>query len=421
MRKDNMFRPVALFIGLRYTRAKRRNHFISFISLMSMFGIALGILVLITVLSVMNGFDEEIKKRVFSMVPPVSVGSLEPTLLNWQEVQSTVSHIPRVTGTAPFINGQVMMTNAGLVQPAMITAILPNDEGKVSHLAEKMVEGRLSDLVAGQFGIVLGEELAVRLNAIVGDKITIMVPQATLSPAGVIPRFKRFTVMGIFRAGSGFGFDASIAFVHLNDAQRLFQLGSAVTGIYVNIDDVYAAPMVSESIIKILGPTARAMNWTQQFGEYFHAVSLEKKMMFFILLLIIAVAVFNLVCTLVMVVNEKEADIAILRTIGATPRMILSVFVVQGAIIGVIGTILGVVGGVALALNVTTVVNFIEHVFHVQFLSSSVYFVNYLPSKLEWADVWRIASSALGLSLLATLYPAWRASRTVPVEALRYE
>ncbi len=416
-----MFRPVAMFIGLRYTRAKRRNHFISFISLMSMFGIALGILVLITVLSVMNGFDQEIKKRVFSMVPPISVASLMDTLSNWKEVQSDLDKMPVITGTTPYINGQVMITNSGLVQPAMLTGILPEDDGKVSHLSDKMIQGELKDLVAGRFGVILGEELATRLNAVLGDKITVIVPQATLSPAGVIPRFKRFTVTGVFRAGSGFGFDLGIAFINLSDAQRLFQLNNAVTAVYANIKDVYAAPKVSEQIAKNLGPSARVMNWTQQFGEYFHAVSLEKKMMFFILLLIIAVAVFNLVCTLVMVVNEKEADIAILRTLGATPQMVMMIFVVQGAIIGIVGTMLGVVGGIALALNVTTVVNWIEYVFHVQFLSSSVYFVNYMPSQLEWSDVWRIAACALGLSLLATIYPAWRASRTEPVEALRYE
>lgn len=416
-----MFRPAAIFIGLRYTRAKRRNHFISFISLMSMLGIAIGIIVLITVLSVMNGFDNEIRKRVFSMVPPITVGSVLNALSNWQAVEADLKQLPVVTGTAPYINGQVMMTNDGLVQGAMLTGISPKEQNQVSHLAEKMVQGKLTDLQEGRFNIVLGEELANRLNAMVGDKITIMIPQATLTPAGVIPRFKRFTVSGIFRAGSGFGFDMGLAFINLADAQKLFQLGTAVTAVYVNVNDVYAAPSISEQIAAQLGSSARVMNWTQQFGEYFHAISLEKTMMFFILLLIIAVAIFNLVCTLVMVVNEKEADIAILRTFGATPGMVMSIFVVQGAIIGVIGTLLGVIGGIALAKNVTAVVNGIEHVFHVQFLSSSVYFVNYLPSAVEWDDVWRISLSALILSLLATLYPAWRASRTEPVEALRYE
>jgi len=416
-----MFRPFSLFVGLRYTRAKRRNHFISFISMMSMLGIALGIVVLITVLSVMNGFDEEIKKRVFSMVPPITVGSLENTLSNWQAVQSDIEKMPLVTGTAPFVSGQVMLTNSGMVQPAMITGIAPKDEGKVSKLSKKMVRGSLDNLVPGGFGIILGEEIALRLNAVLGEKITVMIPDASISPAGVIPRFKRFTLVGVFSAGSGFGFDSGIGFINIKDAQVLFKIGNSVSAIYVNISDVFKAPMVSENIIQMLGPTARVMNWTQQFGEYFHAISLEKKMMFFILLLIIAVAVFNLVCTLVMVVNEKESDIAILRTLGATPRMILAVFIVQGAIIGVVGTLLGVIGGILLASNVTEVVNWIEKVFHVQFLSSSIYFVDYLPSKIELYDVLRISLSALGLSLIATLYPAWRAAKTEPVEALRYE
>lgn len=416
-----MFRPAALFIGLRYTRAKRRNHFISFISLMSMLGIAIGILVLITVLSVMNGFDREIKTRVFSMVPPVTVGSLMNALSNWEEVEDIIQKMPNVTGTAPFISGQAMLTNGGLVSPTAISGIDPSTEHKVSEVADKMIEGKLTDLTPGSFNIILGEELANRLNAIVGDKITVMIPEASFTPAGAIPRFKRFNLVGIFRAGGGFGFDMGYAFIHLTDAQKLFHLGSAVSGIYVNLNDVYAAQSMSEKISSILGPSARVSNWTIQFGEYFHAISLEKKMMFFILLLIIAVAIFNLVCTLVMVVNEKEPDIAILRTFGATPKMILMIFIVQGAIIGVIGTILGVVGGVVLASNVTAVVNFIQQVFHVQFLSSSVYFVNYLPSEIQWSDVWRISFAALSLSLIATLYPAFRAARTEPVEALRYE
>jgi lipoprotein-releasing system permease protein len=416
-----MFTPASLFIGLRYTRAKRRNHFISFISLMSMFGIALGVIVLITVLSVMNGFDRQIKNRVFSMVPAITVGSVANAITNWQELETIVKSAPSVTSVAPYVSGQVLLTSSGLVQPAMVNGIDPDKEAKMSELASKMVQGNLNELTPGSFGIVLGEDLANRLEAMVGDKVTIVTPQVSMSVAGVIPRMKRFTVTGIFRAGSGFGFDTMLAFINLSDAQRLYEMGTTVTGLHVNIKNVYAAKQFSFDLAASLTPTARVTNWTEQFGAFFQAISLEKTMMFFILLLIIAVAVFNLVCTLVMVVNEKEADIAILRTIGATPRTIMTIFIVQGATVGIIGTLLGILGGIALALNVTDIVNWIEHVFHVQFLSSSVYFVDYLPSELQAHDVIRISAAALGLSLLATIYPAWRASKTEPVEALRYE
>jgi lipoprotein-releasing system permease protein len=416
-----MFKPTALFIGLRYTKAKRRNHFISFISLMSMLGIALGVIVLITVLSVMNGFDREIKKRVFSMWPPITVTSVSGFVSNWQSLEKILQDTPEVTATAPFVSGEVLLTNTDGVQPALITGIDPHQEKKISQVGDKVVDGDINNLIPHSFGIVLGEELANRLDVVVGDKVTVITPQVSLSPAGVIPRFKRFTVAAIFRAGSGFGFDQNMAFINIADAQKLFQMGASVTGVHAAIKNVYNAPLISSQLAKQLTPSARIMDWTDQFGAFFHAVKLEKTMMFFILMLIIAVAVFNLVCTLVMVVNDKESDIAILRTFGATPRMIMAIFVVQGAIIGVIGTLLGVVGGIALALNVTQLVNGIEHIFHVQFLSSSVYFVNYLPSELQWQDVTKISLAALILSLIATIYPAWRASRTEPVEALRYE
>lgn len=416
-----MFRPLAVFIGLRYTRAKRRNHFISFISLMSIMGIALGVLVLITVLSVMNGFDREIKKRVFSLVPPITVSSIASKVINWQEAETILKKNPVVMNVAPFVSGQVLLTNDNVVQPAMLNGILPDEEKKMNALSDKMVQGKLTDLRPGQFDIVLGEDLANRLNAVVGDKITVMVPEVSVTPAGVVPRFKRFTVVGIFRVGGGFGFDTSLGFLQLSDAQRLLQLGKAVTGLHVNVKNVYTAPKIAKEMSAQLGSNAYVTDWTDTFGPLFFSISMEKKMMFFILMLIIAVAVFNLVSTLVMVVNEKTADIAILRTYGATPSMILSIFVVQGAVIGIVGTLAGVVGGVALALNVTRLVAWIERVFHIQFISANVYFVDYLPSQLLWGDVWRIGLAALILSLLATIYPAWRASCTEPVEALRYE
>lgn len=416
-----MFRPASLFIGLRYTRAKRRNHFISFISVVSMVGIALGVTVLITVLSVMNGFDKEIKKRVFSMVPPITVTSLSGYVSGWQDLQKTIKQYPYVTASAPFVSGEVLLSYSGGVQPALISGIIPAEEKKISEIANKMVQGQLTDLAPGKFGIVLGQNLAGRLGASVGDKITVVTPQVSLSPAGVLPRFKRFTVTGIFKAGSGFGFDAGFGFVHMQDAQKLLGFGSHVSGLHLNVNDIYNAPRDARLLADELSPSANISTWADQFGEFFHAVQLEKRMMFLILLLIIAVAAFNLVSTLIMVVNEKQSDIAILRTFGATPRMIMTIFVIQGGLVGVIGTLMGVIGGVLLAWNVTAIVDGIQRLFNVQFLSSDVYFVNYLPSVIEWSDVTLISMASLLLSLVATLYPAWRASKTDPVEALRYE
>jgi lipoprotein-releasing system permease protein len=303
----------------------------------------------------------------------------------------------------------------------LVRGVLPAEEKNISALASDMIQGSLTDLKPGSFGIILGEDLASRLDVVLGDKVTVVTPQVSLSPAGVLPRSKRFTVTGIFRAGGGFGFDSMLAFISLADSQKLIEMGSYVTGLHVNIKDVYAVQQVTEELARGLTPTARISSWADQFGAFFQAVNLEKTMMFFILLLIIAVAVFNLVCTLVMVVTEKEADIAILRTIGATPRMIMAIFIVQGATVGIFGTLLGVLGGIALTLNVTSLVSWIQHVFHVQLLSSKMFFVDYLPSQLLASDVIEISLCALVLSLLATIYPAWRASKTEPVEALRYE
>jgi lipoprotein-releasing system permease protein len=416
-----MFKPAALFIGLRYTRAKRKNHFISLISFVSMIGITLGVAVLITVLSVMNGFDREIRNRVFGMVPAITIGSLTGSISEWQKLQTTVTKNPDVKATAPFVTGEVLLNYGGSVQPALLNGILPEQEKKLSVLANKMVKGELTDLKPNKFGIVLGENLANLLRAEVGDKITVVTPQVSLSPAGVMPRYKRFTVVGIFSVGSGFGFDRSLSFIHLNDAQKLFGLGNNITGLHVNIQDVYQAQRMANQFANELSTNASIMTWADSFGEFFHSVQLEKTMMFFILILILAVAAFNIVSTLVMVVSEKESSIAILRTFGATPGMIMTIFIIQGALVGVIGTFLGVIGGILLASNATAIVHGIETLFHVQFLSSSVYFVDYLPSEIKLGDVVNISLASLIMSLLATLYPAWRASKMDPVESLRYE
>ncbi|KTD35857.1 Lipoprotein-releasing system transmembrane protein lolC [Legionella nautarum] len=414
-----MFKPLAFFIGLRYTRAKKRNHFVSFISLSSMLGIGLGVMVLVTVLSVMNGFDEEIHKRFFGMAPEITVSGRDGKIADWQNLQNQLKSTPGVVAVAPYIGGQGLLTHEGQVLPIVLTGIDPQEEQAITHIQDKLLMGDIADLQ--HFGILLGRSLADSLGVMVGDKVTIMIPQATVTPTGMIPRFKRFTVAGVFSAGSGFNFDAKLAFINLEDAQKLTQIGNNITGLKMKIKNIYDAPKISEQLADKLGEQYEVGNWTQQFGPFFHAVKLEKTMMFLILLLIIAVAAFNLVSSLVMVVNDKQSEIAILRTIGATPSTILWIFIVQGMMVGVVGTILGLIGGLILASNATSIVNFLQSIFHTQLLSSNVYFVDYLPSKIMISDLWIICAVALLMSFVATIYPAWRASKTVIAEALHYE
>ncbi len=415
-----MFKPLSSYIGLRYTRAKRKNHFISFISLMSMIGIALGVTVLITVLSVMNGFDSHIRDKVFGMAPAISLSTMQGQLPQWQSWQTKLQKNPQVVASAPFVDGQGLLRDDGQVAGVEVQGIDPVQEEKINDLNHKIIDGTLTKLKPGSFGIVLGKTLAENLGAGVGDKITLFVPKLTVSPAGIMPRFKRFTVQGIFSAGSGFGFDTNLAFINLHDAQVLFVTGSNATGLNLKIKDMYQAPHVASDIVnQYQGLTAT--DWTQTYGALFKAVALEKTMMFLILILIVAVAAFNLVSSLVMVVTDKQADIAILRTMGATPGMIMRIFMVQGSLVGVIGTLLGLLGGVTLALNVTRLVNWLQAVLHKQIFQGSVYYLNYLPSQVKYSDVVQIIVVALLMSLLATIYPAWRAARVQPAEALRYE
>jgi lipoprotein-releasing system permease protein len=414
-----MFKPLAVYIGLRYTRAKKKNHFVSFISLSSMLGIGLGVMVLITVLSVMNGFDDEIHKRFFGMAPEITVSGVDGKLNNWLELEDKLLAFHGVKAVAPYVGGQGLLTHEGQVLPIILTGILPEKEQQVTHLEDKLLVGNMANL--SPFGIILGRSLADSLGAMIGDKVTIMIPVATVTPAGMIPRFKRFTVAGIFSAGAGFNFDTKLAFIHLNDAQKLFQLGDEVSGLKMKISNIYEAPEMSVELSKKLGEDYQVGNWTDQFGAFFHAVKMEKTMMFLILLLIIAVAAFNLVSSLVMVVNDKQSEIAILRTIGATPATILSIFIVQGMLVGAVGTLLGLLGGVILASNATHLVNWLQTLFHIQVLSSNIYFVDFLPSKIMMSDLVQVCSLAMLMSFLATIYPAFRASRTVIAEALHYE
>lgn len=414
-----MYKPLALFIGLRYTRSRKKNHFVSFISLSSMLGIGMGVMVLVTVLSVMNGFDHEIHNRFFGMAPEITVTGLNEKLKNWPDMEKKLQGIPEIKAIAPYVGGQGLLTHEGQVLPIVLTGVLPEQEEAVTHLNDKLLAGSMKDL--NHFGIILGKGLADSLGVMLGDKVTIMIPQATVTPAGMIPRFKRFNVVGVFSAGTGFNFDTKLAFINIADAQKLLQLGDDVTGVKMKINNVYLAPELSERISKVLGEEYQVGNWTQQFGAFFEAVKLEKTMMFMILLLIIAVAAFNLVSSLVMVVNDKQAEIAILRTIGATPSTILWVFIVQGMMVGIVGTTLGLGAGLILASNATAIVNYLQSLFHVQVLSSSIYFVDYLPSEILFSDLWQICAMALLMSFAATIYPAWRASKTVIAEALHYE
>lgn len=417
---QKMFRPLSFYIGLRYTRAKRKNHFISFISLMSMIGIALGVTVLITVLSVMNGFDSHIRDKIFGMAPAVSVSTYLNRLENWPYWQNQLIKDPQVTAVAPFVSGQGLLRQGEQVAGAEVQGIDVKSESKINHLASKIISGRLDTLTSGRFNIVLGKTLANNLAVGVGDKVTLFIPKLTVSPAGVLPRFKRFTVSGIFSAGAGFGFDSNLAFINLHDAQALFVLGKTVTGVNLKLTNMYNAPQVAQQIVT-KHPGLVTSDWTQRYGALFKAVALEKTMMFLILILIVAVAAFNLVSSLVMVVTDKQADIAILRTMGATPGMIMRIFMVQGSVVGVIGTLLGLIGGISLSLNVTSLVNLLQNILHRQLFQSSVYYLNYLPSQLLASDVIKITVAALLMSLLATLYPAWRAAKVQPAEALRYE
>ncbi len=418
-----MFRPVPFFIGLRYTRAKRRNHFISFISLASMLGIALGVTVLITVLSVMNGFHQEIRERIFAMAQQVSVNSYSPSgIHDWNKLMQNIRKYSQVVDVAPNIQGQAMLANQGFVQPVLITGIIPDMEKSVSEIHTKVIDGSFDKLQAGEFGIVIGDELAASLRLSKGEKVNVIIPEASVSPLGVMPRYKRFTVVGIFHVGGGFKYDGTAAFIHLNDAQRLYKLDDAVSSLRVKVTDLYAAPAVSSALTSGINQELYYVtNWTQEFGSFFKMVQLEKTMMFIILMLIIAIAAFNLVSSLVMVVTDKRSEIAILRTLGASPRDIMAIFMVQGSVIGIIGTLMGLIGGILLAMNVTFLVEKLQQLLQTKLISDTVYFVDYLPSKIEWDDVSKIIVFALVMSFIATIYPAWQAARIHPAEALRYE
>lgn len=415
-----MIRPFELFIGLRYTRAKRRNLFISFISFISILGIVIGITALVTVLSVMNGFGKELRERILGFVSHVTITEADGKLRNWREVARQLENNREIVGRAPYIIGQGMLVQGQAASGVLVRGILPAEEPQVSELDKRMINGRLEDLRADEFGIVLGQALAWRLGATPGSRVSLVIPQALVTAVGVLPRTRRFTVVGIFSVDM-YEYDNGWALINIDDAAKLYGLRDQVSGLRLKLTDLDHAPRVSTEIGAVLGPDYEARDWARQHVNFFRALKMEKTVMFVIMLLVITVAAFNVVSTLVMVVTDKEADIAILRTLGASPASIMFVFMVQGSVIGMLGTAIGTACGVALAFNVSEAVAFIEGLFGITFLAPDVYYISELPSDVQLRDVAMIAGASLVMGLLATLYPARRAAKVQPAEALRYE
>jgi lipoprotein-releasing system permease protein len=419
-----MFKPLSIYMGWCYTRAKRKNHFISFIALIAIGGIVLGMTALITVLSVMNGFQKELREQILGLAPHIMITGYDRVLDNWQPLQQRLSQeYPQLQNLSPLVDEQGMLSSNGRTHFVGISGIDPNNSIATQPITEHMLAGSLDHLQAGKYGVVIGKRLARYLRLQVGDSVLLVSSANNMTPAGIIPRTKRFTVVGIYSISRDYDFN--LAFMHIADAQTIWRLNSngenKISNLVAQLPDLFAAPNMRQTLQENLGASYVVYDWSSRHGTFFSALKLEKTMMFIILSLIIAVATFNILSTLVMVVTDKQADIAILRTIGATPGMIVRIFMVQGCIIGFIGTVLGFIGGITLALNVTHVVAGLESLFGHNLIAENVYFLDHLPSVVEWSDVIKICLMSLALSFISTLYPAWRAARIQPAEALRYE
>jgi len=419
-----MFKPIELFISLRYTRRKRKSGFVSFISVSSILGIMLGVAALIVVLSVMNGFQRELRTTILGVVSHVQIIGSAGKLGNWESLRERISDINSpvtIEGVAPFVSGEALFSRGPTVHGAMIRGVSPDEEITVSDLSRNMVAGEFKTLRAGSFRVILGVDLARSLGVTVGEKVLLITPQGQVTPAGVMPRLKQFTVSGVFEM-KNYQYDSALALINIEDAQKLFRMRPGeVTGVRLKLSDIDSAPALTSLLNAELPDNVFATDWTRSHATFFRAIQIEKRVMFIILLLIVAVAAFNIVSTLVMVVTDKRADIAILRTLGATQGQILRIFISQGAIIGVMGTILGLTMGLLVSMNIDVIVPAIESFFGTQFLAKDVYYIAEIPSEVDPSDVISICVVSFALTILATIYPSVKASRVKPTDALRYE